>query len=430
MDGASLNADSHLSNKLKWLTLFRILFVIILLVSIVVVQVGQSPSPPASPLLMVYGITAAIFVISIAYAFILGRMKQTAIFACIQLAVDTLIASFMVFMTGGFPSPLTFLYLLVIVYSSMILFRKGSLIVAALCSIEYAVIACGQYYGWLHPFGFSEAMSTPGAHVLYNVVMIAAACFSVAFLSSMLAEQEKRARNELVSLEDHLKRVEKLAAVGEMASGLAHEIKNPLASLTGSIQLMYEELPCHPDHEKLMQIVLREADRLSALVTNFLLFARPPAGKPKEVHLSAAMDEILDLFENDAAGLRQITIARELDSGIWVRMDPMHLHQVVWNLSLNAAEAVDGPGVVTVRLYSVKPDKACIEIQDAGAGIAPEILPSIFDPFFTTKPRGTGLGLSIVHSILESYDSRLTVQSGPEEGTTVRFLLPRIAPPT
>jgi two-component system sensor histidine kinase PilS (NtrC family) len=148
------------------------------------------------------------------------------------------------------------------------------------------------------------------------------------------------------------------------------------------------------------------------------------------VHLSEAIDEILDLFENDAAGLRPISIERKLDPGIWVRMDPMHLHQVVWNLALNAAEAIEGPGVVTVRLYSVKPDKACVEIQDTGAGIAPEIQPSIFDPFFTTKPRGTGLGLSIVHSILESYDSWLAIQSRPEAGTTVRFLLPRIALPT
>ena len=227
-------------------------------------------------------------------------------------------------------------------------------------------------------------------------------------------------------MEDRVKRVEKMAYMGEMAAGITHEIKNPLASLAGSIQILRKEIPYDPEHDKLMQIVLRETDRLNTLVSNFLLFAKPPMGKIEIIELETALKETLKLFERNQSNSKRVSTTIDLASNIWVEMDPVHLRQVMWNLLLNAAEAIEGEGMINVKTYPVKPNYACIEVSDNGIGMTKRQIQSIFDPFFTTKPDGTGLGLSIVHSILESYNSWLDVVSKVGEGTKFTWKLNRI----
>jgi two-component system sensor histidine kinase PilS (NtrC family) len=167
---------------------------------------------------------------------------------------------------------------------------------------------------------------------------------------------------------------------------------------------------------------------LSTLVTNFLFFARPPAGKPIKFNLSKAIEEITSLFEKDSMHSAKLTIKRELQSDLWVVMDPTHLRQILWNLLLNAAEAIQNEGRIEVRTILQKNGNILIEIADTGCGIAGEVIHSIFDPFFTTKLEGTGLGLSIVHRILEAYDSRLDVHSEIGKGTVFSYSLRQVSP--
>ena len=222
---------------------------------------------------------------------------------------------------------------------------------------------------------------------------------------------------------DHVKRVEKMAAVGELAAGLAHEIKNPLASLSGAIQLLKEDMRNDPDHDRLMHIILREADRLSSLTTNFLLYARPPTGKNQPIELEKALKEATELFQKDAGGGRGIVTRTKTEPGLWIEMDPAHLQQILWNLLLNASESIEGKGRITLRTSSNKNRDVRLQIRDDGCGMPPDTLQSIFDPFFTTKVSGTGLGLSIVQRILDHYDAWLEVNSAPGEGTefTINF---------
>ncbi|MEJ2281978.1 MAG: ATP-binding protein, partial [Desulfobacterales bacterium] len=260
-------------------------------------------------------------------------------------------------------------------------------------SIQFGIMVDFEYYDVLRPFvtdGGMLASNHPWNQVLYKILITMTACFAVAFLSSFLSEQVRTTRRELRVMENHVKRVEKMAAVGEMAAGLAHEIKNPLASLTGSIQLLREDIRYDPDHDRLMQIILREADRLSSLANNFLLYARPPAGKVEAIELEKELRDTAELY----------------------------LRQILWNLLLNASEAIDGQGVIDIEMYEQKNKRACIKITDNGCGMSPDELKSIFDPFFTTKPSGTGLGLSIVHRILEAYDFWMDVESEANKGTT------------
>lgn len=428
MQSSSIKPENELYHKLKWLMFFRVLFTSLLLGSTIILQLSESPSALARPLLVLYGLIAGIFFLSFFYALILPRVNKKLLFAYSQIGIDTFVVTLIIFVTGSFASIFSFLYLVVIIYSSMLLFRSGSMIMAALCSIQYGIMVDLEFYGILKPLvidGGHVAVAYPWSHVLYKIMITMVACFAVAFLSGFLSEQVRKTKKELSTMEDRVKRVEKLAYMGEMAAGMAHEIKNPLASLAGSIQIIKKEIKYDPELDKLMQIVLRETDRLSSLANNFLFFAKPPVGKIEKIELESTLIETIKLFEKDSACKDRIPITNEFASNIWIEMDTIHLRQVLWNLLLNAAEAIDGTGLIEIKTYPLKDDYTCIEIADNGCGITEEVMKSIFDPFFTTKPNGTGLGLSIVHSILESYNAWLDVESQVDKGTTFTLKLKR-----
>jgi two-component system sensor histidine kinase PilS (NtrC family) len=295
------------------------------------------------------------------------------------------------------------------------------MVIAAICSIQFGIMVDLEYYGVILPFNTEDlllASAYTWNQVLYKILITMTACFAVAFLSSFLSEQVRRTRRELRTMEDHVKRVDKMAAIGEMAAGLAHEIKNPLASLSGSIQLLREDIGYDADHDRLMQIVLREADRLSSLVTNFLLYARPPAGKAEALEAEKIIIDTIELFEKDGNNDGRIVTSKNIQPGIWISMDPVHLQQLLWNLLINAAEAIGGEGKIHIELFATKNKQVHIKITDNGCGMSPDDINLIFDPFFTTKASGTGLGLSIVHRILEAYDALLDVESEINQGTT------------
>jgi two-component system sensor histidine kinase PilS (NtrC family) len=418
--------------ELKWLMFFRILFSVVLLGAATVLKLGESATAMESSFMILYGFIIAIFLISVIYSLLLKRVKNEALLAFIQIGIDTFLVTLIIFGTGGFLSVFSFLYLVVIVYSSMLLPMKGTMIIAGLCSIQFGGLVELEYFGILNPFGADEnllATSYGWNQIAFKLVITMIACFAVAFLSSLLAEQTRKTKIKLRTMEGHVKRVEKMAAIGEMAAGLAHEIKNPLASLSGSIQLLKEDMRYDPDHDRLMQIILREADRLSSLASNFLLYARPPAGKVEPIKLDRVVLEAAELFEKDASNNGRITTFKQVSEDLWISMDRGHLHQILWNLLLNAAEAIKDEGRIRIEMFPLKNKLACVKITDDGCGISKETLTSIFDPFFTTKPNGAGLGLSIVHRILEAYDAWLNVESELNKGTTVTLNFKQIDPP-
>jgi len=433
MPDYSNEPEDDLYHKLEWVMFLRVVFTSLLLGSTIILQFSEKPFPLAGSFLIFYGLIVTIFLLSFCYALIFKHIKQKLIIAYIQIGIDTFAVTIIIFVTGSFASIFSFLYLVVIIYSSMLLFRRGSMVMAVLCSIQYGILIDLEYYSIINPFSMSGdnvIYSYAWSQVLFKVVITMVACFAVAFLSGFLSEQLRMTRNKLSALEDRMKRVERMAYMGEMAAGITHEIKNPLASLSGSIQILRKEIPYDPEHDKLMQIVLRETDRLSALANNFLLFAKPPAGKIEEIELESALTETVKLFKKDKVGTENVQIMSEFSPSIWIEMDPVHLRQVIWNLLLNAVEAVEGEGLVGVKTYLIKHNYVGIEISDNGCGIAEVHMQSIFDPFFTTKSSGTGLGLSIVHSILEHYDTWLDVKSEVDWGTKFSFKVKRRDLPT
>ncbi len=424
--------EENLSRRLKWLTLFRALFATLLLGSTVFLHLRRMDTLVSLPLLILYGLILAIFSLSLTYALALRRLAKKAILGLVQIVMDTIIVSAIILVTGGFYSIFSFLYLVVIICASMLFKRRGSLVIAACCSIEYGLLILFEYQGMLKPVGVEMGLSATGYSgllALYKIAMTTFACFAVALLSSILSERERKTKEELTAMEAHLERVKRMAVVGEMAAGLAHEIKNPLASLIGAVGLIRNDKGLDATRVRLMQIVLREADRLSTLVNHFLLFAKPPAGKPQALELAQNLSELIDLFEKDRAALGRITLEKRLVPGMWVEMDPDHLRQVIWNLLLNAAEAIQGKGRIQIEMLPQGRRFLEVAIEDDGCGIDKAEMNQIFDPFFTTKPTGSGLGLAIVHRILESYGFWIRVDSLKGKGTTFRIRMKRMDPP-
>jgi len=240
---------------------------------------------------------------------------------------------------------------------------------------------------------------------------------------NLLVFQDK---TRIRQMEEEVKRVEKLAVVGELAAGIAHEIRNPLASLSGSFQMLEADLRDDPFQNRLITIIRREVDHLSHIVNDFLLFARPRSSVSSWIDLSGTIEENLRMFEHQFDFDGRILVTRDLQPGVKVLFDPHQLEQIMWNLLRNAAEAMPGGGSITVKAGLETSDQtwAVVTVADTGQGVAPEDLPKIFDPFFTTKARGSGLGLSIVSRILEDGGGRIRVTSRPGRGTVFTIHLP------
>ncbi|HBR17736.1 MAG TPA: hypothetical protein DD725_09045 [Deltaproteobacteria bacterium] len=259
----------------------------------------------------------------------------------------------------------------------------------------------------------------------------------------------------LKNMEEQLRKVDRLHALGELAASLSHEVRNPLASISGSVQVLKDSLQLNNDNQRLMDIVIKEADRLNVLVADFLLFAKP-ATKMAEVNLNDIISETVDMFKNSPESIN-IDIQTELENSIFVEGDSRQLKQVFWNLFLNAGHAMPDGGRLVVEARSKKqdvgaglvparaetrgqikdashqplasgpqPDSVEITVSDTGHGISSDVIEKIFDPFFTTRDSGTGLGLAVVHRIIEGHKGKIEVKSKKGEGTSFRILLPMV----
>lgn len=403
----------------RWLIFFRMAFAGVLLSSTLIFCTGESIAFTSPPFIYLIGVAVTLFILSAAYTCLFPYWGRSPGFTYAQVFVDTVTVTGILFLTGGFSSVFTFLYLLVIIGVSMILHRTGSMVVAALCSVQFGLMIDLEYYGLLIPLGTTGDLASTFAwtHIIYRMVIMMAACFAVAFLTGILAVQARRARRELAAMERHLKRVEKMAAIGELAAGMAHEIKNPLASLSGSIQLLREDLAPGTTNHRLMQIVLRETDRLSKLVTDFLLFATPRRMDTTRTRLDRAVQEMVTIFEQDDLCRGTIVFDVKMGCSVSLPMDAGHLRQVLLNLLKNAAESMDTPGTIFIKLTPLDSERVRLRIVDAGCGMEKETLALVFDPFYTTKSNGSGLGLAITHRIMDTYGGMVDVESVPGEGT-------------
>jgi two-component system sensor histidine kinase PilS (NtrC family) len=229
-------------------------------------------------------------------------------------------------------------------------------------------------------------------------------------------------------MENALEKSRRLALIGEMAAGLAHEMRNPLASILGSIQVLKRDLKLNDSDERLMQIIMRGKDQLESFIKDFLLLARPTSGNHEPILVDQIVEDVLESIHYVPDWNDHININLSLSDHLTVYANKTEMREVIWNLVLNAIQAMPEGGILSVETKVINNDasKEFVELRitDTGYGIDNQYLEKIFEPFYTTKEKGTGIGLAIVNRIVESYAGHIKVESTPEKGTTFIVTLP------
>jgi two-component system sensor histidine kinase PilS (NtrC family) len=550
---------AELSSGLQRLMFLRVLFVSLLLGVSVFIQAKATKAYFGDIQSSHYALIAVIYCLSFVYIVLLKRSKNLVNIAYLQLILDTFLITAIIYATGGIESIFSFLYILTIIYGSIILYRKGGMIVASSSSILYGLLLDLHYYGIIEPIGsrLNYTIEYHSPHFFYTLIVNIAAFYLVAFLGSYASEQTRRSRVELrakqndliklealnewiiqsitsalITLDDEgriilfnpaaeeifgipanqavsrpldevlpalreamdnglktsgyhgesrkpqalmdvpyvrsdgekmflqtsvsplslpggsqrgqilffqdmtamrqieaeMKRVEGLALAGQLAAGIAHEIRNPMASISGSIQILKEGLEKDAMSSRLMDIILREVSRLNHLVSDFLLFARPKAADVQTFDLNQLIRDSLELFRNRGEWTTKVRVETAMNGPLEMKSDPEQIKQLLWNLYLNAVEAMLDGGTlhISTNMEDAKKTQrryAKITIRDTGNGFSKEALDNLFTPFFTTKEGGSGLGLAIVKRIVEGLRGEVHGRNHAEGGAEITLIL-------
>lgn len=315
------------------------------------------------------------------------------------------------------------IYYLPIVFAGMYFGWHGGLasgLVAGISSLPYSL----QLLAVNRPYAGDELLD------------IAAFCAAGAF-TGFLADRERRQRlameetaarlaevyRELQESVEQVKRAERLSAAGQLSAGLAHEIRNPLASLAGAAGLLRRDQTSEERRQECVEIILRECERVNRLLSQFLDFARPRAPQFRATDLRGLLEGVAQLGRHAIDG-KPVAIRLELGQQLpIVECDPEQIQQALLNLVLNAIHASPESGEIVL---SARAQEECvaIEVRDEGPGISEAHRDRIFDPFFTTKEDGTGLGLSVVHQIVQQHGGKIDVEMLSPRGTAFEMLLP------
>jgi two-component system sensor histidine kinase HydH len=325
------------------------------------------------------------------------------------------------------------LYYLPIVLGAFLFGSRGALAAVLVTTLAYL------------PHAFSTFLVMDPAHGIEKLLEIIL-YWAVGILAGLLVDRERRQRERAERLveklrrtleqkqlmENELVRAGRLSALGELTAGLAHELKNPLASLKGTAQIFGDEIAPDSPRRRMLEMHLKEIDRLADILDRFLEFARPRPPDSVEIDLSAIVEETVELVKA-RAGQKRVSLEKSYGAeSFLVRGDAQQLSQVVLNLLLNALQAVGEGGRIVLALHGERRERKefiCLEVSDDGPGVPPELRDRIFNPFFTTRSQGTGLGLAISARIVEAHGGLLEVGDSAMGGARFAVVLPLLPPP-
>ncbi len=281
------------------------------------------------------------------------------------------------------------------------------------------------------------------ANFLSDLDRLKTGLYAAALLSLLLAlglgYLVHRNTKSILALHTEIKNQEKLAALGTLTAGLAHEIRNPLGIIRASAELLHEEEKTKPHVMEFGREIMEEVDRLSELLTNFLQFAKPGRADEHAGDLSDLVEEILDRVQKNFDDCEVALVRDFTPDSLRLHMDSIQIAQVVLNLVLNAKDAVNGDGSVSISVKRTSQPRdgaiqpagqkhggpfAEVSVRDNGCGMTKSTREKLFDPFYSTKSKGTGLGLSIVHGIIQGHEGYLFIESEEGQGTEIGFGLP------
>lgn len=302
---------------------------------------------------------------------------------------------------------------------------RGGLLAAGLSSVFYVPFVI---WGWhtSHAYGASQYVEVG---MFFVIGGLAGALFDSEKGHRAKVEETARKLSEvyaqLQASFEQLRRADRLTALGELSAGLAHEIRNPLGSIEGAVQILRR--PSLPEETKreFGTMAEEEIGRLKGLLTHFLQFARPAAPQRAPTELGELLDAVRRLADETARMSGSRVRIESADGLPAVMVDPEQIKQVLLDLVLNAIQSMPGGGEVVVRAVLLSDQDVALQVQDEGVGIDEQNLQKIFDPFFTTRPGGTGLGLPIAHQIVSQHGGHIEVKKNRDKGMTFSVVLPR-----
>lgn len=423
-------ASPPLPRTLGWLAAFRITVfgAAFLIVSLELVSPGARGTVTYSTALALGALVASLLSTAFAYgAYRWGSPHRSILLT--SLLIDQALWTVMVYLSGGPASGATALYGVSCLIGGIVVGVPGAMLSALGGGVFYSLLTLLVQSNTLPvpPDQPSRTYTLASDDVTYHVVINLLALLFVALLVSNLSERLQRARGALVVAEDRADRAEKMAALGRLSLGLAHEIRNPLSSISGSVQLLRTTV-VEDDDRQLCDIVLRESKRLEELVTDMLDLARPRAPHLAPVVLLPLLEDVVRLagVSGRATSDVDVNLITPEDRGATVWGDAAQLRQLFWNLVRNAVQASESGGEVRVRLDS-DAASVSVSVEDDGSGIDSQARLHLFDAYYTTRSHGTGIGLAVVKRIADEHGFIVEVPTG-SSGATFVLRMPRYLP--
>jgi signal transduction histidine kinase len=421
--------DEHgLVGRLAWITGLRLVFFTILLVGTAVFYLGGELSRYSVSLRVVFVTITISYALGAVYAAILRTGTRLLPLAYTQVVLDQLTWTAIVYVTGGATSPATSFYALSCLIGATVIGLRGALTAALAGATSFSLLCLAFAERWIMPppdqTGFYV---TSWAELTYPLLVNLLGILVVALLAAYLSERLRLAGGALDEANARAQEAERLAVLGRIAAGLAHEIRNPLGSIRGSIEMLGESRGLSAEDKQLCGIIQREAIRLNDLVTDMLDLSKPRPPREEPVDVVALAGDVVALAarsERSASGDVRV-IYEGPSEAHFARGDGAQLRQVMWNLVRNAVQATPAGAKVTVRVAE-EDGGVVLRVDDEGAGIPEDARARIFDAFYTTRTHGVGIGLALVKRIIDDHapmGASIAVVSPDGGGTSFRVTL-------
>jgi signal transduction histidine kinase len=409
-----------------WLNLFRLIVLTTLLVltgyPLTFAKLGLGSASSRLAL----GALAASFAGAGILAVLLRMGRFLVELALAQLILDQLIWTIFVYLTGGVGSAATMFYGLTCLAGAITAGARGAWIALSAAVFSYASLAVAVAFGWVigpsdqNPAFFTTRIDDIKYHFGVNFLGIVV----VALLGVYLAERLRLTGGKLVEAEERATRAERLAVLGRLASGLAHEIRNPLGSIAGSIQLLAANRQLNDEDRQLCLIIQRETARLNDLVSDMMDLTRGRKPERTAVDVVATARDVVALASCSGRSVSDVSVRYSgTEECTIVSADPAQLRQLIWNLVRNAVQASAPGDTVSVQVKETPASCVTLTVTDQGVGIDEDAKGRLFDPFFTTRSHGTGIGLAVVKRIADEHEYHLDVQSEKGYGTAFTVIL-------
>lgn len=403
--------------------LYSIIFFRFIVVSIILVVNTTLFGLARTPVYFIIGTT---YVLTIIYLFLLLAQLSNTFFLYTQIILDLVIETVLVHYTGGINSVLGLLFPLSSIAASIIISPRAAVITALLGSILYAGIISLEYYNIIPLSGMVEPFAQRGSSYIFALLYFRVTIFCIiGFLSAYVSEQTNKKDKALISLREKLRREDRLSAIGKLAASTAHEIRNPLASISGCVEALKETLTLDKRNERLFNLIIKETSRLNNIINSLLEYVKPRKLQLEKIAMDELMEEVIFLVNRSREIKNDMIIKEASLNGIKIICDPQQMKQVFFNLIINAVEATGKDGKINIKAKKHRQDhKLEIEIIDNGMGMSQEQLKNLFEPFTSSKDKGIGLGLAIVSTIVKEHGGNIGVDSEVGKGTSFSVFLP------